>query len=174
MFTGITRNGAVGLWRAVHRRLPRLLLIGSDGIADAPFARLLVRGRNRAQRRLGRGAARRTWISLYTRPADAWPAKGRAFAEQFRARYSRDPGEYAIFGYEAMQVALGCVAGATGPDPRRAAIDRFFAIRDRDSVLGAYSIDENGDSTLSTYGIWRPLLDGRGLRYAFTVNSAAG
>jgi hypothetical protein len=53
-------------------------------------------------------------------------------------------------------------------------VDSFFAVHDRDSVLGRYSIDENGDSTLSSYGIWRPALDGRGLRYAFTIDSARG
>jgi branched-chain amino acid transport system substrate-binding protein len=31
-------------------------------------------------------------------------------------------------------------------------IDQFFKIKDRDSVLGKYSIDENGDTTLSDYG----------------------
>jgi branched-chain amino acid transport system substrate-binding protein len=174
VFTGITANGAVGLWRKVHRRLPRLKLIGSDGIADDPFPRRLIRSGTRAQRRLGRSAAKRTWISLYTRPRDAWPATGRAFYDQFRARYGREPGEYAIFGYEAMRVALDCIAAATGPALLKdQVVNAFFAIRDRDSMLGRYSIDENGDSTLSTFGIWRVAPDGRGLRYAFTVDSAA-
>jgi branched-chain amino acid transport system substrate-binding protein len=31
-------------------------------------------------------------------------------------------------------------------------IDAFFKIKDRDSVLGKYSIDENGDTTLTDYG----------------------
>jgi branched-chain amino acid transport system substrate-binding protein len=31
-------------------------------------------------------------------------------------------------------------------------IDEFFKIKDRDSVLGKYSIDQNGDTTLSDYG----------------------
>jgi branched-chain amino acid transport system substrate-binding protein len=31
-------------------------------------------------------------------------------------------------------------------------IDAFFKIKDRDSVLGKYSIDQNGDTTLSDYG----------------------
>jgi hypothetical protein len=31
-------------------------------------------------------------------------------------------------------------------------IDAFFKIKDRDSVLGTYSIDANGDTTLSSYG----------------------
>jgi branched-chain amino acid transport system substrate-binding protein len=42
-------------------------------------------------------------------------------------------------------------AGDKGND-RQAVIDEFFKIKDRDSVLGKYSIDENGDTTLSDYG----------------------
>ena len=42
-------------------------------------------------------------------------------------------------------------AGDKGND-RQAVIDQFFKIKDRDSVLGKYSIDQNGDTTLSDYG----------------------
>ena len=43
------------------------------------------------------------------------------------------------------------LAGDNGND-RQAVIDALFQIKDRDSVLGTYSIDENGDTTLSDYG----------------------
>jgi branched-chain amino acid transport system substrate-binding protein len=39
---------------------------------------------------------------------------------------------------------------------RASVIAAFRAVtRDRDSVLGRYSIDANGDTTLSTYGVQR-------------------
>ena len=52
-----------------------------------------------------------------------------------------------------MKVALLAIqnAGDKGND-RQAVIDAFFKIKDRDSVLGKYSIDQNGDTTLSDYG----------------------
>ena len=52
-----------------------------------------------------------------------------------------------------MAVALEAIknAGDKGND-RQAVIDEFFKIKDRDSVLGTYAIDENGDTTLSDYG----------------------
>jgi branched-chain amino acid transport system substrate-binding protein len=34
-------------------------------------------------------------------------------------------------------------------------IEQFFGIRDRDSVLGRYSIAPGGDSTLSRYAVER-------------------
>ena len=33
-------------------------------------------------------------------------------------------------------------------------IKALFATKDRSSVLGTYSIDENGDTTLTDYGIY--------------------
>jgi branched-chain amino acid transport system substrate-binding protein len=52
-----------------------------------------------------------------------------------------------------MKVALLAIqnAGDKGND-RQSVIDAFFKIKDRESVLGRYSIDENGDTTLSDYG----------------------
>jgi branched-chain amino acid transport system substrate-binding protein len=55
-----------------------------------------------------------------------------------------------------MSVALEAIkrAGDKGDD-REAVIDAFFKIKDRDSVLGKYSIDENGDTTLPDFGGYR-------------------
>ena len=52
-----------------------------------------------------------------------------------------------------MSVVLDAIkrAGDKGND-RQAVIDAFFETKDRESVLGTYSIDENGDTTLSDYG----------------------
>jgi len=51
-----------------------------------------------------------------------------------------------------MRVLLQAIrtAGPGGND-RLAVVKAFFRTRDRDSVLGRYSIDANGDTTLSTY-----------------------
>jgi branched-chain amino acid transport system substrate-binding protein len=52
-----------------------------------------------------------------------------------------------------MKVALAAINAGDGD--RAATIQAFFATRDRDSVLGRYSIDSNGDTTLSLYGVAR-------------------
>ncbi len=77
------------------------------------------------------------------------PAAGQRFARAFRARYGRHPGRYAAYGYEAMAVILDSIrrAGGSG-DERDAVVDAFFETHDRDSVLGTYSIDEVGNTTL--------------------------
>lgn len=141
VYNGITQNGAVPLFRALHKALPTAKLLGSDGVAERAFTR-----------RLG-GAARFTYITEPTLAPEAYPEAGQAFFASYRAQYGNTLEPYAIYGYEAMSVVLQAIkdAGDKGSD-RQAVIDAFFAIKDRESVLGTYSIDEDGDTTLVAYG----------------------
>jgi branched-chain amino acid transport system substrate-binding protein len=142
VYLGITRNGAARLWHAVHRRAPRALLFGADGVAERAFTR-----------RLSRGERARTSLTDAPLAPAAYPPAGQAFFAAFGARYGRAPRPRAIYGYEAMSVVLDSIAraGAQG-NVRDAVISQFFATRNRDSVLGRYSIDGFGDTTLPFYG----------------------
>ena len=51
-------------------------------------------------------------------------------------------------------------------------IKALFATKDRASVLGTYSIDENGDTTLTDYGVYA-VKDGE-LKFDKTVKAQAG
>ncbi|MGH2951742.1 MAG: branched-chain amino acid ABC transporter substrate-binding protein [Solirubrobacterales bacterium] len=97
-------------------------------------------------------------------PAQLAPA-GRRFARRFASEYERRPGRYAAYGYEAMAVVLDSIerAGDRGAE-REAVVEAFFETADRDSVLGAYSIDEVGETTLERMTGYR--LDGSRLRPA--------
>jgi branched-chain amino acid transport system substrate-binding protein len=142
VFGGITENHAAGVFSAAHAAAPRMTLIGGDGVADTVFTK-----------RLAAGAASRTFITNPTLPAASYPAAAQAFFLAFRARYGHAPQPYGLFGYETMKVVLAAIEAAGGN--RAATVDAFFATRDRDSVLGRYSIDAHGDTTLSTYGVNR-------------------
>ena len=88
-------------------------------------------------------------------PAQLPPA-GERFVQAFRRRYAGEPGRYAAYGYEAMGVVLDSIrrAGDQG-DSRDAVVDAFFDTQDRDSVLGTYSIDEVGNTTLGRLSGYR-------------------
>ena len=77
------------------------------------------------------------------------PAAGRELADHFASDYGRGPGRYAAYGYEAMAVVLDSLARAAEPLDREAVIASFLATEERESVLGTYSIDEVGETTLS-------------------------
>jgi ABC-type branched-subunit amino acid transport system substrate-binding protein len=49
-----------------------------------------------------------------------------------------------------------------GPDgsDKTAVLDALFNIKDRNSVLGKYGFDENGDTTLTSYGLYKVGSDG--------------
>jgi branched-chain amino acid transport system substrate-binding protein len=142
VFGGITDNYAAQIFNTAHQTAPRMMLIGGDGVAETIFTK-----------RLMPGTARRILITTPGIPPSAYPPAGQAFAQAFRTRYGHTPEPYAIFGYEAMKVVLAAVDAGGGE--RSATVDAFFATRNRDSVLGRYSIDSHGDTTLSTYGVNR-------------------
>ena len=50
--------------------------------------------------------------------------------------------------------ALVVLERAEDPTDRASVIEAMFATEDRDSILGTYSIDENGDTTLTDYGVF--------------------
>jgi branched-chain amino acid transport system substrate-binding protein len=56
----------------------------------------------------------------------------------------------AFYGYEAMALALDAVAEGAGD--RGATVKAARAARERDSILGRYSIDEDGHTTSGAYG----------------------
>ena len=66
---------------------------------------------------------------------------------------------------EAMSVVLDAIraAGAHGNDRQRV-IEQFFALTNRDSVLGRYSIEADGETTLARYGVDR-VVNGRPVFY---------
>jgi branched-chain amino acid transport system substrate-binding protein len=141
-FGGITANKAVQVWTDVGAANPTMKMFGPDGVAQATFTT-----------KLPKSTQSRTFVTNPTLDPKLYPPSAQDFFNQFKQKYGHDPEPYAIYGYEAMKVALLAIqnAGDKGND-RQAVINAFFNIKDRNSVLGKYSIDENGDTTLSDYG----------------------
>jgi branched-chain amino acid transport system substrate-binding protein len=103
----------------------------------------------------------RLYITSAAEDPKQLPAAGQEFLRAFRARYRRAPGHYAAYGYEAMAVVLDSIrrAGSNGDD-RDAVVHAFFDTTDRRSVLGTYSIDDIGNTTLNRLAGYR-IVNGR-------------
>ncbi len=82
------------------------------------------------------------------------PSAASGFLTAFKSAYHRRPGRYAAYGYEAMAVVLDSIERAGDPLSRKDVVNAFFATRDRDSILGTYSIDDVGDTTLGELGAY--------------------
>jgi branched-chain amino acid transport system substrate-binding protein len=82
-------------------------------------------------------------------------------ASQFLDAYQRmyghtTPSPYAILGYEAMELGLGTIArlGAAG-DNRALILRALLATHQRESEIGTYSLEPDGDTTQRAYGLYR-------------------
>jgi branched-chain amino acid transport system substrate-binding protein len=79
-------------------------------------------------------------------------ASGKKFVADFTAAYGHAPATQAIFGYEAMAAVISVLREAgSGANNRTIVVHDFFGIKNRESVLGTYSINANGDTSLAPY-----------------------
>jgi branched-chain amino acid transport system substrate-binding protein len=141
LFAGMPDAGAARVFSAVAAADPSLLLFGPGAGAEGAFAEALP---SAVQRRMR--------LTSPTLPPRLLPASARAFRARFRAAVGRDPLPDALHAYEATNVILSSIRRASAKGNNRlAVVDRFFATRNRQSVLGTYTIDRFGDTSLSTY-----------------------
>jgi branched-chain amino acid transport system substrate-binding protein len=148
-FAGGAGSGTATLWQALHRADPHLLLLGSNTLANTSFTAAIG------------AAGSQTYLTTpILALGDYPPAAARVLAD-YRRHFGGGPGASALYGFEAMSVVLDAIraAGSRGND-RQTVIDRFFATKERDSVLGRYSVQADGETTFSRYGVDR-VRDGR-------------
>jgi branched-chain amino acid transport system substrate-binding protein len=149
VFSGITANGAVQLYKDVSAAVPDAKLYGPDGVAESGFADPKEGG-------IPADVANKVKVTVATLSPDEYPADGQKFFDDFEAKYGEaNPDPYAIYGYEAMKLVLD-TCEQLGPEcsDKQAMIDALFNTKGRQSVLGTYDIDENGDTTLTDYGVY--------------------
>jgi len=141
LFAGTTDTGAARIFTAVAEAAPSMLLFGPAAVADRSFLQ-----------ELPVAVRRRMRVTTPSLPPRLLPPSAAAFRDSFRRTFGRPPAPEALQAYEAAKAVLHAIGSAgTRGNSRQAVTDAFFAIRDRESVLGRYSIDANGDTSLSTY-----------------------
>jgi branched-chain amino acid transport system substrate-binding protein len=141
LYAGTTDTGAARIFSAVAAAAPHMLLFGPAAVTD----HALLSG-------LTSAVQRRIRVTTPALPAQLLPRSARIFRDRFRVTFGRQPAPEALQAYEAASAVLYAIraAGPKGND-RRAVTDEFLAIHNRNSVLGRYSIDRFGDTSLSTY-----------------------
>jgi branched-chain amino acid transport system substrate-binding protein len=163
-FAGTTPNNPVALFKDVHAAMPGARLYGGDGVSDSPFVDPKKGG-------IPANVARRTQITVPTLPPEAYPPAGRRFFADYAKTYGdASPEPYAVYGYEAARLIVDAIrrAGDSG-EMRAAVLKQLFRTKGRESVLGTYDIDENGDTTLTDYGAYR--IRGGELRFNRTIKA---
>ena len=165
VFSGITANGAVQLFKDVAAAVPDAKLYGPDGVAESGFADPKEGG-------IPPAVQARTKVSVATLAPEEYPEVGKKFFADFEAKYNEpNPDPYAVYGYEAMKLVLD-TAGTLDSGDKQAMIDALFNVKGRESALGTYDIDENGDTTLTDYGIYA--IKGGELEFDETIKAEGG
>jgi ABC-type branched-subunit amino acid transport system substrate-binding protein len=79
------------------------------------------------------------------------PPQGSQFVAAFKTAYGHAPATGAIFGYEAVAAVLAALQKAgNSANSRGTVVKDFFAIRNRTSPVGTYSINRNGDISFAS------------------------
>jgi branched-chain amino acid transport system substrate-binding protein len=149
IYCGITANNAVQLFKDMAVALPDGALLGPEGVGETGFF-------DSSEGGLSPEVARRVLITIPGVAPEEYPPAGQEFLKAYEAEYGeKNPDRYAVYGYESMDLLLDAIerAGADGGD-RAAVVDQLLATKDREGVFGTYSIDENGDITLTPYGVY--------------------
>jgi branched-chain amino acid transport system substrate-binding protein len=166
VYGGITPNGAVQLYKDISAAVPDAKLYGPDGVSNPEFY-------DPAEGGVPPEVARKTKITVATLDPKEYPPEGQKFFEDFRKEYGvENPDVYSIYGYEAMSLILD-TCKQLGPDcsDKQAMIDALFNTKGRKSVLGTYDIDENGDTTITDYGVYT--IENGELVFDQTIKAAA-
>jgi branched-chain amino acid transport system substrate-binding protein len=90
-----------------------------------------------------------------TLPKSQLPPEGQAFFRDYAQKFGNTtPDPYSIYGYESMKLALDAIQRSKTGE-KADIVKALFATKDRNSALGTYSIDQNGDTTLTEMALER-------------------
>jgi len=148
-FAGITANGAVQIVKDVNSALPKAKIFGGDGVCSDTWTSAAKGGVPASIDPL-------IQCTVATLNLTSYPG-GKDFLTAYQAKYgTANPDPYAIYGYEVMKLGLDTIAklGAQG-NSKADVLKALFATTARNSVLGTYGFDKNGDTTLKAYGLYK-------------------
>jgi branched-chain amino acid transport system substrate-binding protein len=121
----------------------KVKFMGPDGIQTQSF----IDG-------AGKDVAEGAYATVGGVPFDQLPPSGLQYRKDYTAKYGETNEPYSIYGYEAANVLVDAIERICkdGKDPtdRKTVLDYVFATKDFDGVLGKWSFDKNGDTSLTT------------------------
>ncbi len=152
--SGVTGENYVQVFKDVAAAAPEAKLYGPDGVAEEAFT-------NPKKGGIPAEVGARTKITVATLGLEEFKKRGNAESEKFFTDYEAEygtskPDPYAIYGYEAMKLGLDTLkaVGDKANDRKAVAEQLVGNTKGRNSALGTYDIDENGDTTLTDYGLY--------------------
>jgi len=141
-YGGIVDNNPAVLLKDVRAVLPSIKFMGPDGINCSEFLK-----------QAGPSADQNVYSTFGGVPPEKYTGKAADWLKAYNAKYSNNnPNPYAIYGYEAAKVVLAGIAQAGDKaDDRATVLANVMGTKNYDGVLGKWSFDANGDTTLTQF-----------------------
>jgi len=155
VFAGCTGNNAVQLFKDLSNALPNAQLYGGDCLLDGVF--YAARGG------IPENVQRKTVLTAQLLPPDQLTASGRQVLDRYRRAYGGDISAYAVYGYESMKLILDSIRAVTATSSPRTIVELRRAVLNyiyhdlgtRQSALGPYKVDQNGDAAIPELAAFR-------------------
>jgi branched-chain amino acid transport system substrate-binding protein len=139
-FAGITQSNAGQIikdMRNVGMTPDAVKIMGPDGIKEQ--ALIDAAGKD----------AEGVYATFGGLPPQELTGVGAQWYQSYKAKYNAEPEPYAAYAYEAAKVAIGAINKVCKND-RDAIREAVMATKDFNGVLGTWSFDPNGDTSLTT------------------------
>jgi len=140
-YGGIVDNNPAVLVKDLKAVAPTVKWMGPDGVNCSEF-----------MKQAG-PAGEGVYSTFGGVPADKYTGKAAEWLKSYDAKFAnKAPNPYAIYGYEAAKVVLAAIAkSGDKADDRATVLANIMATKDYDGVLGKWSFDANGDTTLTQF-----------------------
>ncbi len=155
--------GAMALWREVHAMLPEAKLFAPSTLATPAFLDAIATPQGVCTTAAGKSvrceaAASATYVTSPILEPSQYPAAARAVFRAYRRRFGvKSVSTYALYGYSAMEDVLTAIRKAGRKATNRAELLGIFfhQMGVIHGVIGSYTINGNGDSSLRTFDGYR-------------------
>ena len=140
-YGGIVDNNPAVLVKDLKAVAPTVKFMGPDGINCSEFLKQAG------------PAGEGVYSTFGGVPPEKYTGKAAEWLKSYDAKFqNKNPNPYAIYGYEAAKIVLAAIAKAGDKaDDRATVLANVMGTKDYDGVLGKWSFDANGDTTLTQF-----------------------
>jgi len=140
-YGGIVDNNPAVLVKDLKAVAPTIKFMGPDGINCSEFLKQAG------------PAGEGVYSTFGGVPPEKYTGNAADWLKAYDAKYqNKSPNAYAIYGYEAAKVVLAAIAKAGDKaDDRATVLANVMGTKDYEGVLGKWSFDANGDTTLTQF-----------------------
>lgn len=136
-YGGTTPNGAVPLIKGMRAQNMTAKFMAPDGTMEQAFI-------DQAG-----AASEGALLTVVGIPVDQFTGKGKDFVKKYQEQFGMEPETFSLFGYEAAKVVLNAIEKA-GVKDRAKILGQVANTKDYNGLIGKWSFDQNGDTTLTT------------------------